>query len=47
MADVLRELQDAMKINHFNASFWFGDLEETKVMRSMELFAKEVMPAFR
>ena len=43
----LRELQDAMKNNHFNASFWFGDLEEAKVLRSMELFAKEVMPAFR
>ena len=43
----LRDLQDAMKNTHFNASFWFGDLEEAKVLRSMELFAKEVMPAFR
>jgi alkanesulfonate monooxygenase SsuD/methylene tetrahydromethanopterin reductase-like flavin-dependent oxidoreductase (luciferase family) len=43
----LRELQDAVQINQFNASFWFGDLAEAKVMRSMELFAKEVMPAFR
>ena len=43
----LEELRDAMKMDHFNANFWFGDLEESKVLRSMELFAKEVMPAFR
>jgi len=27
-------------------SFWFGDLEQARVLRSMELFAREVMPAF-
>lgn len=43
----LRELEDAMGIDHFNANFWFGDLEQPQVLRSMELFAKEVMPAFR
>jgi luciferase family oxidoreductase group 1 len=43
----LQELQDAMGITHFNASFWFGDLPQEKVLNSMELFAKEVMPAFR
>ncbi len=43
----IRELQEIMGISHFNANFWFGDLEEAKVLRSMELFAKEVMPAFR
>jgi alkanesulfonate monooxygenase SsuD/methylene tetrahydromethanopterin reductase-like flavin-dependent oxidoreductase (luciferase family) len=43
----IRELRDAMKITHFNANFWFGDLAEDKVMRSMKLFAEEVMPAFR
>jgi hypothetical protein len=34
-------------ISHFNGSFWFGDLEHPRVLRSMELFAREVMPAFR
>ena len=43
----LTELRDAMKLNHFNASFWFGDLPREKVLRSMKLFAEEVMPAFR
>ena len=43
----LSAVRDAMKIDHFNASCWFGDLPHEKVLRSMELFAKEVMPAFR
>ena len=42
----LSELRDAMGMDHFNANFWFGDLEEKQVLRSMELFANEVMPAF-
>ena len=29
-----------------NCSFWFGDLEQARVLRSMELFAREVLPAF-
>lgn len=43
----LRTLQEAMGITHFNASFWFGDLSHERVLRSMKLFAEEVMPAFR
>lgn len=43
----LEALRDAMGIDHFNASFWFGDLEHDKVMRSMRLFHEQVMPAFR
>jgi len=43
----LQELQDAMGIDHFNANFWFGDLGSGKVDRSMEIFAKEVMPALQ
>ncbi|MEK9923372.1 MAG: LLM class flavin-dependent oxidoreductase [Rhodospirillales bacterium] len=42
----LHELEDAMKIDHFNANFWFGDLPQEKVMSSMKLFAEEVMPEF-
>jgi hypothetical protein len=33
-------------ITQFNYSFWFGDMEPARSMRSMELFAKEVLPAF-
>jgi len=43
----IRRLQDIMGIDHFNCSFWFGDLDQKKVLRSMRLFAEEVMPAFR
>jgi len=32
-------------ITHFNGNFWFGDLDHARVLRSMELFAREVMPA--
>jgi hypothetical protein len=32
-------------ITHFNASFWFGDLEQARILRSMERFARDVMPA--
>ena len=43
----IRRLQEAMRIDHFNCSFWFGDLTQDQVLRSMRLFAQEVMPAFR
>ncbi len=42
----IRRLQHDVGITHFNCSFWFGDLEQARVLRSMELFAREVMPAF-
>jgi len=32
-------------ITHVNGNCWFGDLEPARVMRSMTLFAREVMPA--
>jgi alkanesulfonate monooxygenase SsuD/methylene tetrahydromethanopterin reductase-like flavin-dependent oxidoreductase (luciferase family) len=43
----LNELRDAMGMTHFNANFWFGDLPQQKVLRSMQRFAEEVIPAFR
>ena len=43
----LKALEEAMGIDHFNANFWFGDLAEARVLKSMELFAEEVMPAFQ
>jgi len=42
----IRRLQEAMGIDHFNCSFWFGDLRQAQVLRSMRLFAEQVMPAF-
>jgi len=42
----IRRLRELVGISHFNCSFWFGDLDQTRVLRSMELFAREVMPAF-
>ena len=42
----IRALREAMKIDHFNASFWFGDMPQEKVLGSMRRFAEEVMPAF-
>ena len=45
--ELLEQLQDAMGITHFNASCWFGDVPREKVLNSMQLFAEEVMPAFR
>ena len=41
----IRRIRELVGISHFNCSFWFGDLEQARVLRSMELFAKEVMPA--
>jgi len=43
----VKPLQSVVGISHFNCSFWFGDLDQTRVLRSMELFAREVMPALR
>jgi luciferase family oxidoreductase group 1 len=42
----IRRVRDQVGITHFNCSFWFGDLAHARVLRSMELFAREVMPAF-
>jgi len=42
----IRRLQETVGITHFNCSFWFGDLEQPRILKSMELFATHVMPAF-
>jgi alkanesulfonate monooxygenase SsuD/methylene tetrahydromethanopterin reductase-like flavin-dependent oxidoreductase (luciferase family) len=41
----INRVKELVGITHFNCSFWFGDMEQSRVLRSMELFAKEVMPA--
>jgi luciferase family oxidoreductase group 1 len=43
----IKRLQDAMGIDHFNCSFYFGDLKQSSILKSMRLFAEEVMPALR
>ena len=40
-------LRDQHGIGYFGASMSFGSMEHARVMRSMELFAREVMPRFR
>jgi luciferase family oxidoreductase group 1 len=42
----IRRLRERVGLTHFNASFWFADLAQARVLRSMERFAREVMPAF-
>ena len=42
----IKRVQDVVGITHFNCSFWIGDMGQARVLKSMELFAKEVMPAF-
>jgi len=41
----IKALQD-QGIEYFGCNFAFGDLDHKKVLASMELFAKEVMPRF-
>jgi alkanesulfonate monooxygenase SsuD/methylene tetrahydromethanopterin reductase-like flavin-dependent oxidoreductase (luciferase family) len=41
----IKRLQKEVGITHFNCNFWFGDMEQKRVLRSMERFSKEVMPA--
>ena len=41
----IERIRELVGITHFNCSFWFGDLEQARVLHSMELFAREVIPA--
>ncbi len=43
----IRRLQEEHDIGYFGASMSFGKMEHSKVMRAMELFAREVIPQFR
>jgi len=42
----IARLRELVGITHFNCSFWFGDMDQARVLRSMQRFAAEVMPAF-
>jgi luciferase family oxidoreductase group 1 len=41
----IKRVKELVGITHFNCSFWFGDMAQARILRSMELFAKEVLPA--
>jgi alkanesulfonate monooxygenase SsuD/methylene tetrahydromethanopterin reductase-like flavin-dependent oxidoreductase (luciferase family) len=43
----LRGLQEKHHVQYFGADMGFGKMQHADVMRSMELFAREVMPKFR
>ena len=43
----LRWLQEVHNVQYFGADMAFGKMQHADVMRSMELFAREVMPKFR
>ncbi len=43
----IQRIQDSVGITHFNCSFWFGDLDQPRVLKSMQRFAAEVIPALR
>ena len=43
----IQRIQELVGISHFNCSFWFGDMDQRRVLKSMQLFAREVMPAFQ
>ena len=47
VADKIARTVEDCGINYFNGLFTFGDFTHQEVMRSVELFAGEVMPAFR
>ena len=40
-------LQEEHHVEYFGASMSYGKMKHADVMRSMELFARDVMPKFR
>jgi len=42
----LRSLAETLGANHFIGAFLFGNLELSRMRRSLELFSREVVPAF-
>ena len=47
LVERIRQLREQHNVQYFGASMSFGSLAQKKVLRSMELFAQEVMPKFR
>jgi alkanesulfonate monooxygenase SsuD/methylene tetrahydromethanopterin reductase-like flavin-dependent oxidoreductase (luciferase family) len=44
---ILNEYVEGLDPQHLLCTFWLGGLSQDKVLRSMELFAKEVLPGLR
>lgn len=42
----IQQLKDEASIDHLSLEFWQGEMPHDKVLRSMERFAKDVMPHF-
>ncbi len=47
VSEKLIRLQEKLQLDHLNCDFWLGDMPHDKVLRSMELFARYVMPKFQ
>jgi len=47
MTERIRQLQEEHNVQYFGVNMSFGSMDHQKVLRSMELFAREVMPKFR
>ena len=47
VSEKLMRLEDKLRLDHLNCDFWLGDMPQDKVLRSMELFARYVMPKFQ
>jgi hypothetical protein len=43
----IRFLQEEHDVQYFGASMSYGKMKHVDVMRSMELFARDVVPKFR
>ena len=43
----IQDLRDEHNVQYYTAHFSYGSMEHDKVMRTMKLFAEEVMPKFR
>jgi hypothetical protein len=43
----IRWLREEHHVEYFGASMSYGKMKHADVMRSMELFARDVMPKFR
>ena len=47
LVERIKELRDRHNVKYYTAHFSYGSMEHEKVMRSMQLFAEEVMPKLK
>jgi len=47
VVEAIKNLRDNHNVEYYTAHFSYGNMEHEKVMRSMKLFAEEVMPKFK